>query len=162
MTSDKKRPDEKVIANNKKAFHDFTILDKYETGMVLLGTEVKSLRQGKCSIRESFARIENGEVFIYDLHIPPYDMGSVMGNHDPVRPRKLLMHRHEIERLMGKVKEKGLTLVPIKLYFSRGKAKLELGLAKGKAIHDKRKAIAERDANRDVDRALRERTKGGR
>ena len=150
---------DKVVANNRKAFHDYHILDRYEAGMSLVGTEVKSLRRGNCSIKESFARIDEGEAFVYDMHIPPYEQGGVH-NHEPTRRRKLLLHRGEIERLIGKTREKGLTLVVTKVYFKRGKAKIEIGLAKGKQLHDKRKTMAERDAKREIDRGMAERNKG--
>ena len=152
---------EKIIATNKKAFHDFHILDTYEAGMSLRGTEVKSLRQGNCSLRESYARIEGGEMFLYDMHIAPYEQGTY-ANHDPRRKRKLLLHKWQIERVSGNVQEKGLALVPTKVYFSGGRAKVEIGVARGKQVHDKRRTIAERDMKREVDRQMREREKGGR
>ncbi len=148
-----------IIARNKKAYHDFHILETYEAGLALQGTEVKSLRAGKCSMRESFGGLDAGEVFLYDLHIPPYSEGNIH-NHEPKRKRKLLMHKGEIQRLIGKVAEKGLTLVPTKIYFNdRGKAKVEIALAVGKKLYDKRQDIATKDAKRDIDRALRERQK---
>ena len=137
----------KLIANNKKAYHDYFILDKIETGIALHGTEVKSLRMGKCSIKESFIRIENGEVFIYGMHISPYEKGNIF-NKDPLRPRKLLMHRYEINKLMGKIKEKGMTLVPLKVYFKGSLVKVEIGLARGKKLYDKRQDIAKRSEER--------------
>ena len=149
----------KMIANNKKAYHDYFILDTYEAGIVLHGTEVKSLRMGKCSIKESFIRIENGEVFIYGMHISPYEHGNIF-NVEPMRPRKLLMHKKEIMRLLGKSKEQGLTLVPLKAYFKKDKIKIELALAKGKKLYDKREAAAEKSAKREIDKAMKERSRG--
>ena len=145
----------KMIANNKKAYHDYFILDTYEAGIVLHGTEVKSLRMGKCSIKESFIRIENGEVFIYGMHISPYEKGNIF-NKDPLRVRKLLLHRYEINKLMGKIKEKGMTLVPLKVYFKGSLVKVEIGLARGKKLYDKREAMAEKEASREIDRRLKE------
>lgn len=143
----------KVIADNRKARHDYFIEDTMEAGIVLVGTEVKSLRLGRVNLRDSFARIENGEVFLHGLHISPYEQGNRF-NHDPLRPRKLLLHKREIRRLIGKTKEEGYTLVPTRLYFSRGKCKVELALAKGKKLHDKRESIARRDAQRRARQAL--------
>lgn len=131
------------IANNKKAYHDYFILDKIETGIALHGTEVKSLRMGKCSIKESFIRIENGEVFIYGMHISPYEKGNIF-NKDPLRVRKLLLHKSEINKLIGKTKEKGMAIVPLKVYFKGSLVKVEIGLAKGKKLYDKRQDIAKR------------------
>ena len=131
----------KLIANNKKAYHEYFLEEKYETGIELHGTEVKSLRSGKCSIKESFVRIENEEVFIYQMHIPPYEKGNIF-NRDPLRPKKLLMHKEEIRRLMGKIQEKGYTLVPVEVYFKNGRVKVEIALAKGKKLYDKRADIA--------------------
>ena len=125
----------KLIANNKQAYHDYFILDTYETGISLAGTEVKSLRMGKCSIKESFVRIENGEVFIYGMHISPYEKGNIF-NKDPLRPRKLLLHKYEINKLLGKTKEKGIAIVPLKVYFKGSLVKVEIGLAKGKRLQD--------------------------
>jgi SsrA-binding protein len=142
---------QKLIANNKKAYHDYFIEEKYECGIALHGTEVKSLRMGKCSIKEAFIRIENGEVFIYGMHISPYEKGNIF-NKDPLRVRKLLMHRQEINKLLGKIKEKGYTLVPLQVYFSNGKAKVEIGLARGKKLYDKREDIAKKDARREAQR----------
>jgi len=141
----------KLIANNKKAYHDYFIEEKYEAGLVLHGTEVKSLRQGKCSIKESFIRIENGEMFIYGMHISPYEKGNIF-NKDPLRPKKLLLHRREIMKLFGKIKEKGYTLVPLQVYFTSGRAKIEIGLAKGKKLYDKREDIAKKDQRRESER----------
>ena len=144
----------KLIANNKKAYHDFFIEDTFEAGISLHGTEVKSLRMGKCSIKEAFVRIENGEVFVYGMHISPYEKGNIF-NKDPLRVKKLLMHRYEINKLMGKIKEKGLTLVPLKVYFKGSLVKVEIGLARGKKLYDKREAAAKKDAKREMDRALK-------
>lgn len=148
----------KMIANNKKAYHDYFILDTYEAGIVLHGTEVKSLRMGKCSIKESFIRIENGEVFIYGMHISPYEKGNIF-NKDPLRVRKLLLHKLEIRRLMSKIKEKGYTLVPLQVYFKGSLVKVEIGLARGKKLYDKRDDLAKKDAKREIDRAFKARQK---
>ena len=134
----------KMIANNKKAYHDYFILDTYEAGIVLHGTEVKSLRMGKCSIKESFIRIENGEVFIYGMHISPYEKGNIF-NKDPLRVKKLMLHKAEINKLIGKTKEKGMAIVPLKVYFKGSLVKVEIGLAKGKKLYDKRQDIAKKD-----------------
>ncbi len=146
----------KLIANNKKVFHDYFIEETYEAGIVLHGTEVKSLRMGKCSIKESFLRIENGEMWIYGMHVSPYEKGNIF-NKDPLRTRKLLLHRSEIMKLVGKVKEKGYTLVPIEVYFKDGKAKIEIGLAKGKKLYDKREDIAKKDMKREAEREFKQR-----
>ena len=140
-----------MIANNKKAYHDYFIEDKYEAGISLAGTEVKSLRMGKCSIKESFIRIERDEVFIYGMHISPYEKGNIF-NKDPLRARKLLMHRSEINKLEGKIREKGLTLVPLQVYFKGSLVKVEIGLARGKKLYDKRDDIAKKDQRREVER----------
>ena len=144
----------KLIANNKKAYHDFFVDDTYETGISLAGTEVKSLRMGKCSIKEAFVRIENGEVIIYGMHISPYEKGNIF-NKDPLRPRKLLMHRYEINKLMGKIKEKGMTLVPLKVYFKGSLVKVEIGLARGKKLYDKRQDIAKKDQRREAEKEFK-------
>jgi len=156
---DASAPADRLVAQNRKASHDYTILDTIEAGLVLAGTEVKSLRNGKASLQESWATLENGEVFVQQLHIPPYEQGN-RWNLDPVRPRKLLLHRSEIEKLRKAVEQKGHTLIPLKLYFTRGRAKLLLGIAKGRKSHDKREAIAERDAKREMDRAKRRTSRG--
>ena len=148
-----------VIAQNRKARHDYTVLDTYEAGLVLTGTEVKSLRLGRASLVDGFATIDRGEVFLRNVHIPEYEQGS-WTNHEPRRVRKLLLHRQEIERLVGKTKESGLTLVPLALYFTDGKVKVEIALAKGKRTYDKRQDLARRDADREVSRALGRRNKG--
>ena len=141
----------KMIANNKKAYHDYFILDTYEAGIALAGTEVKSLRMGKCSIKESFIRIEDGEVFIYGMHISPYEKGNIF-NRDPLRVKKLLLHKSEIRKMKGKIAEKGYTLVPLKVYFNRSLVKVEIGLAKGKKLYDKRQDIAKKDQRREAER----------
>ena len=144
----------KLIANNKKAYFDYFIDDKFECGISLAGTEVKSLRMGKCSIKESFVRIINDEVMILGMHISPYEQGNIF-NKDPRRPRRLLAHKSEIRRLGQQIKLQGYTLVPLSLYFKHGRVKLELGLCKGKKLYDKRATAAARDAKRDIDRALK-------
>ena len=144
----------KLIANNKKAFHDYFIEDTYEAGISLAGTEVKSLRMGKCSVKESFIRVEKGEVYIYGMHISPYEKGNIF-NKDPLRVRKLLLHRHEINKIEGKLQEKGLTLVPLKVYFKGSLVKVEVGVARGKKLYDKREAAAERSAKREMDRTMK-------
>ena len=146
----------KLIANNKKAYHDYFIEEKYETGIALHGTEVKSLRMGKCSIKESFVRIENGEVFIYGMHISPYEKGNIF-NKDPLRVRKLLMHKSEIGKMMGRIKEKGYTVVPLQVYFRGSLAKVEIGLAKGKKLYDKRQEIAKKDMRREAEKEFKQR-----
>ena len=144
----------KLIANNKKAYNDFFIEDTFEAGISLHGTEVKSLRMGKCSIKEAFVRIENGEVFVYGMHISPYEKGNIF-NKDPLRVKKLLMHRYEINKLMGKIKEKGLTLVPLKVYFKGSLVKVEIGLARGKKLYDKREDIAKKDQRREAEKEFK-------
>ena len=141
----------KLVANNKKAYHDFFILDTYEAGIALHGTEVKSLRMGKCSIKESFIRIEDGEVFIYGMHVSPYEKGNIF-NKDPLRVKKLLLHKSEINKLLGKIKEKGMSVVPLKVYFKGSLVKVEIGLAKGKKLYDKREDIAKKDQQREAQR----------
>ena len=145
---------EKLIANNKKAYHDYFILDTYEAGISLAGTEVKSLRMGKCSIKEAFIRIENGEVFIYGMNISPYEKGNLF-NKDPLRVRKLLLHRSEIQKILGKTTEKGMAVVPLKVYFHGGLVKVEIGLAKGKKLYDKRDDIAKKDQKREAQREFK-------
>ncbi|GAV30877.1 small protein B [Coriobacteriaceae bacterium EMTCatB1] len=152
--------DERTIATNKKAFHDYAIEETFEAGIALTGTEVKSLRENRASLRDAFATIRNGEVWLHNVHIAPYSHGN-RSNTDPDRTRKLLLHRNEIRYLIGKTKEKGLTLVPLRLYFSpSGLVKVELALARGKKLFDKREAIAEREHKREVERALKDRTLG--
>ena len=144
----------KLVANNKKAYHDYFIEEKYETGIVLHGTEVKSLRLGKCSIKESFIKIEKGDVFVYGMHVSPYEKGNIF-NKDPMRPKKLLMHRFEIMKLTGKIAEQGYTLVPLQVYFKDGRAKMEIGLAKGKKLYDKRQDIAKKDQKREAEKEFK-------
>ena len=149
----------KLVAQNRKARHDYSIEDTFEAGLVLTGTEVKSLREGRASLVDGFATIDDGEVFLHGVHIPEYTQGS-WTNHEPRRVRKLLLHRHEITRLIGKTKESGLTLVPLSLYFRDGRAKVEVALARGKRSYDKRQDMARRDADREVRNALGRRMKG--
>lgn len=144
----------KLIANNKKAYHDYFIEDTYEAGIALAGTEVKSLRMGKCSVKESFIRIENGEVWIYGMHISPYEKGNIF-NKDPLRVRKLLLHTYEIRKLDSKLAEKGLTLVPLRVYFKDSLVKVEIGLARGKKLYDKRQDIAKKDQRREAEREFK-------
>ena len=141
----------KLVANNKKAYHDYFIEEKYEAGLALHGTEVKSLRLGKCSIKEAFIKIEQGEVFVYGMHVSPYEKGNIF-NKDPLRVKKLLLHRQEIRRMSGRIAEKGYTLVPLQVYFKNGLAKVEIGLAKGKKLYDKRQDIAKKDQQREAQR----------
>lgn len=150
--------DIKIIATNRKARHEYNVLETFEAGMVLKGTEVKSLRERKANLKDSYAKVDKGEVYLLNLHISPYEMGNRY-NQNPTRPRKLLLHRSQIRRLLGKVVEKGLTLVPLKLYFKGSYAKVELALVVGKKLYDKRKAIAEREAKRSLDRVLKERNR---
>ena len=144
----------KLVANNKKAYHDYFIEEKYEAGLVLHGTEVKSMRMGKCSIKEAFIRIEKGEVYIYGMHISPYEKGNIF-NKDPLRPKKLLLHKQQIRKLIGSSAEKGYTLVPLQVYFSNGRAKIEIGLAKGKKLYDKRQDIAKKDQRREAEKEMK-------
>ena len=143
-----------LIANNKKAYHDYFIEDTYETGIALAGTEVKSLRMGKCSIKEAYVKIDHGEVYIWGMHISPYEKGNIF-NKDPLRTRELLMHRQEIRKLESKLKEKGLTLVPLRVYFKNSLVKLEIGLARGKKLYDKRQDIAKKDQRREAEREFK-------
>lgn len=149
-----KKEVQKLIANNKKAYHDYFIDETYEAGIELHGTEVKSMRMGKCSIKESYVRIENGEVFVYGMHVSPYEKGNIF-NKDPLRVKKLLLHRYEINKLAGKVAEKGFTLVPLQVYFKDGKVKVEIGLAQGKKLYDKRQDIAKKDMRRETEREFK-------
>jgi len=149
----------KLVANNKKAYHDFFIDEKYEAGIELHGTEVKSMRLGKCSIKESFIRIEKGEVFVYGMHVSPYEKGNIF-NKDPLRVKKLLLHKSEINKLAGKIAEKGFTLVPLQVYFKDGKAKVEIGLARGKKLYDKRQDIAKKDQKREAEKEFKIRNLG--
>jgi SsrA-binding protein len=149
------KEDIKVAAQNKKARNDYFIEQVFEAGIVLSGTEVKSIRQGKVNLKDSYASIEDGEVILHGMHISPYEQGNIF-NKDPVRDRKLLMHKYEITKLIGYTQEKGLSLIPLRIYFKRGKAKVELAVARGKKLYDKRQDIAERDAKREIDRRLKE------
>ena len=149
----------KLVANNKKAYHDYFIEEKYEAGIVLHGTEVKSMRMGKCSIKESFIRIENGEIFAYGMHVSPYEKGNIF-NKDPLRTKKLLLHKKEINKLMGKIAEKGYTLVPLQVYIKDGREKVEIGLAKGKKLYDKRQDIAKKDQRREAEKELKIKMRG--
>ena len=144
----------KLVANNKKAYHDFFIDEKYEAGIALRGTEVKSLRMGKCSIKEAFVRIENGEAFIYGMNVSPYEKGNIF-NKDPLRVKKLLLHKAEIGKLAGKMAEKGYTLVPLQVYFKNGRVKVEVGVARGKKLYDKRQDIAKKDLRRETERQFK-------
>jgi SsrA-binding protein len=145
---------QKNIAENRKAFHDYHILETFETGVVLLGTEVKSIREGRVNLRDSFAKAENGEVFVYNIHIHPYSHRGY-AEHDPLRKRKLLLHAHEIRKLIGKTVERGMTLVPLRMYFKDGKVKMALGLARGKQMHDKRETIKRREVDRETRAAVK-------
>lgn len=148
----------RMVANNKKAYHDYFIEDKYEAGVALAGTEVKSLRMGKCSIKESFVKIERGEVFIYGMHISPYEKGNIF-NKDPLRVKKLLLHREEIRKMERKIAEKGLTLVPLQVYFKGSLVKVEIAVARGKKLYDKRQDIAKKDQTREAQRELKEKSR---
>jgi SsrA-binding protein len=154
-----KEQGQKVVVSNRKARHDYSVIDTYEAGMVLMGTEVKSLRLGRASLTDAFASVEDGEVFLRNMYIPEYTMGS-WTNHEPRRRRKLLLHRGEIERLIGKTREGGLTLVPLRVYFSSGKVKVEIALAQGKKSYDKRQDLAKRDAQREIARSFGRKAKG--
>ena len=150
----KGKESQKLIANNKKAYHDFFIDETYECGIALHGTEVKSMRMGKCSIKEAFVRIEDGEVFVYGMHVSPYEKGNIF-NKDPLRVKKLLLHKYEINKLLGKIKEKGYTLVPLQVYFKDGKVKVEIGLARGKKLYDKRQDIAKKEQRREAEKEFK-------
>lgn len=149
---------EKIFARNRKARHDYHIDETYEAGIALQGTEVKSIRAGRVNLKDSYARVDKGELFLYNMHISPYEQGNIF-NHDPLRTRKLLMHKMEIKRFIGLIKEKGYTLIPLKLYLRNGKVKVELGLARGKKLYDKRKTLQEKTAKREIERAFRDRQK---
>ena len=149
----------KLVANNKKAYFDYFIEDKYEAGVALHGTEVKSIRMGKCSIKEAYIKIENGEVFIYGMHISPYEKGNIF-NKDPLRPKKLLLHKAEIRKLIGKLAEQGYTLVPVEVYLKGSLVKVEIALAKGKKLYDKRQDIAKKDMKREAEREFKVRNFG--
>ena len=150
----KKDEPRKLIANNKKAYHDFFILEKYEAGIMLAGTEVKSLRMGKCSIKEAYVRIDNGEAYVFQMNISPYEKGNIF-NKDPIRPRKLLLHKMQIIKLQSELTQQGYALMPLEVYFKDGRAKVEIGLAKGKKLYDKRQDIAKRDLLREVQRKFK-------
>jgi SsrA-binding protein len=149
-----------LVAENRKARHDYIIEETIEAGISLVGSEIKSVRAGRVSLRESFVRVEGGEAWLMGAHIAAWPQAGEFFNHEPTRSRKLLLHRNEIEHLRGKVEQKGLTLVPLKLYFSRGRAKVEVAVARGKKLYDKREALAERDSQREIERAMREQTRG--
>ncbi len=149
----------KLVANNKKAYHDYFVDEKIEAGLVLHGTEVKSLRMGKCSIKESFIRMENGEMFIYGMHISPYEKGNLF-NREPLRVKKLLLHKAEINKLLGKIKEKGFTIIPLQVYFKEGRAKVEIGVCRGKKLYDKRQDIAKKDQKREAEKEFKVRNLG--
>ena len=149
----------RLVASNRKAFHDFFIDETYEAGIALVGTEVKSLREGRINLRDSYAEVKDGELYLVGVHISPYEQGNIW-NHDPLRPRKLLLHKEEIRRLIGKVKERGYTIVPTRVYFKGGRAKVEIGLARGKRLYDKRTDLAKREADREVEREFRRRQTG--
>ena len=145
---------QKLVANNKKVWHDYYVEEQYEAGLVLHGTEVKSLRMGKCSIKEAFVQIDKGEIFVYGMHISPYEKGNIF-NKEPLRTRKLLMHRAQIRKLAGQCREKGYTIMPLQVYFKDGRAKLEIGLCRGKKLYDKRQDIARRDQRRETEREFK-------
>ncbi|MBQ6265442.1 MAG: SsrA-binding protein SmpB [Clostridia bacterium] len=149
-----KNPDKKPVAQNKKAYHDYFVLEKYEAGIELFGTEVKSIRQGKINLKDAWCSIKNGEIFVNGMHISPYEQGNIF-NRDPVRVRRLLMHKKEINRLYGTVKQQGLALIPLSVYFSKGKAKVEVGLCKGKKLYDKRESAAVKEAQRKIEREIK-------
>jgi SsrA-binding protein len=151
------REDIKVVARNRKAYHDYHIEDRYEAGLVLRGTEIKSIREGRVSLREGYVRPRDGELWLLDVHIGSYKPAGRYFDHDPRRPRKLLLHRYEIDRLIREVERSGYTIIPLRVYLKSGLAKVEIALAKGKAKHDKRRAIADRDAEREIERAMRDR-----
>ena len=158
MVQQRKEKNEKAVATNRKAYHDYFIEEKFEAGMVLKGTEVKSLRLGKANLNDSFALVKSGEAFLHNLHISPYDFGN-RENHDPDRMRKLLLHKKEITKLFSKVREQGYSLVPLRIYFKNGLVKVEMGLAKGKKLYDKREDMKEKDMRRDVAQAMKERNR---
>lgn len=152
-----KQDDEKVVATNRKAYHDYHVEERFEAGLVLRGTEVKSLREGRVNLQDSYASVDDGEVFLHHCHISPYSHGNIM-NHDPLRTRKLLLHRKEINKLIGRTQQQGFTLVPLRIYFStRGQAKVELALAKGKKLYDRRETVKAREASREVERGMKDR-----
>ena len=160
MVQQRKEKNEKAVATNRKAYHDYFIEEEFEAGIMLQGTEVKSMREGRVNLKDSYASVKGGEAFLHHCHISPYSHGNIM-NHDPLRTRKLLLHRKEINKLLGKTQQQGLTLIPLRIYFSnRGHAKVELGLAKGKKQHDRRESIKTREASREVERAMKSRKRG--
>ncbi|NCC31327.1 MAG: SsrA-binding protein SmpB [Chloroflexia bacterium] len=154
-----KKPPPGVVADNRKARHDYAIEETFEAGIVLTGTEIKSVRAGKVNLRGSYARVFRDEVFLYEAHISPYEQSGTYFNHEPTRPRKLLLHRREIRRIDGLIRQKGMTLVPLKIYFKGRRAKIELGVARGKKLYDKREDIAKRDAQRDIERVMKSRSR---
>ncbi|HRT62721.1 MAG TPA: SsrA-binding protein SmpB [Syntrophales bacterium] len=155
----KEKPGMKIISQNKQARRHFEIGETYEAGLALVGTEVKALREGKCNLTDSYAVIRDGEAFIHDMHISPYSHGNIM-NHDPLRVRKLLLHRRELKRLYGKTRERGLTLIPLRVYFKNSKVKVELGIGRGRKLHDKRQELKRRTDKREMERAFRGKIKG--
>ena len=162
MVQQRKENIEKAVATNRKAYHDYFIEEKFEAGIMLQGTEVKSLREGRVNLQDSYASVKGREIFLHHCHINPYSHGNIM-NHEPLRTRKLLLHRKEINKLLGKTQQQGLTLIPLRIYFSkRGLAKVELGLAKGKKQHDRRETIKTREASREVERAMKGSRRGDR
>lgn len=148
---------QQTVADNRKARHDYFIDESYEAGIVLTGSEIKSIRAGRANLRGGYARVMNGEIWLYDVHISPYEQSGTYFNHEPTRPRKLLLHRREISRILGQVERQGFTLVPLRIYFKGRRAKLDLGLARGKKLYDKRDDLAKREAKRDIERALKSR-----
>ncbi|MCD8143855.1 MAG: SsrA-binding protein SmpB [Oscillospiraceae bacterium] len=152
------KKDVKIVAKNPKAFHDYFVEDRLEAGISLAGTEVKSVRQGKVNLKDSFCHVKDGEMYVYGMHISPYEQGNIF-NKDPMRTRKLLLHKREISRLYAKIKQDGYSLVPLSIYFKNSRVKLEIGLARGKKLHDKREAAAAKDAKREIDRALKTRNR---
>ena len=146
----------RTVAQNKKAYHDYFVLEEYEAGIELFGTEVKSIRQGRVNLKDAWCSIDNGEIFVNGMHIRPYEQGNIV-NRDPLRKKKLLMHKKEIHKLYGTIKQQGLTLIPLSVYFNKGKAKIKVGLCKGKKIYDKRDVAAKKEANRSIDREIKER-----
>lgn len=146
----------RTVAQNKKAYHDYFVLEEYEAGIELFGTEVKSIRQGRVNLKDAWCSIDNGEIFVNGMHISPYEQGNIF-NRDPLRKKKLLMHKKEIHKLYGTIKQQSLTLIPLSVYFNKGKAKIKVGLCKGKKIYDKRDVAAKKEANRSIDREIKER-----
>ena len=147
---------DRTVAQNKKAYHDYFVLEEYEAGIELFGTEVKSIREGRVNLKDAWCSIDNGEIFVNGMHISPYEQGNIF-NRDPLRKKRLLMHKREIHKLFGTVKQQGLTLIPLSVYFKKGKAKIKVGLCKGKKIYDKRDVAAKKEANRSIDREIKER-----